>query len=399
MSAFHSSLGQLANRSRSNASQTQEPSLTAKGDQRQFVKHNYTDHSHEQGDHNYVNRYNLECHEHDTTQEEQGGGSSSKQKSIARTLQSPTFPLKLHMILDKIEESDSDMKNAISWLPHGRAFHVRNGDIFKREILAKYFKNCKMSSFNRQINLYGFARLSTGYDTGSYYHEYFLRGRAFLTKNIVRTKVKGTKIRPTSAPKDEPNFYAMAHVSFLMQQPISRPLEVVPSNDQGETSVELLAAIREVERISYANAESQNYRYNVPQNATQSAFLGGMVPPHASVGHPLPLSLYNPDGYRTNNLSYNEMPRTVNYDMMRLAAAQNELSISTLHNELSQVAAHTEMTRAAAMQNEFSRAAMQNELSRAAMFNEMSQSAMQNEHSRNVQYAEWHSNSKIPQPF
>jgi len=384
MSAFHSSLGQLANRSRSNASQTQEPSLTAKGDQRQFVKHNYTDHSHEQGDHNYVNRYNLECHEHDTTQEEQGGGSSSKQKSIARTLQSPTFPLKLHMILDKIEESDSDMKNAISWLPHGRAFHVRNGDIFKREILAKYFKNCKMSSFNRQINLYGFARLSTGYDTGSYYHEYFLRGRAFLTKNIVRTKVKGTKIRPTSAPKDEPNFYAMAHVSFLMQQPISRPLEVVPSNDQGETSVAflaaircsrqqlistplevapssvqdensiaLLAAMREVERIT----ESRNYMYNVPQNVIQSAFLGGMASPQATFSRSLSLSFYNPDGYLDDNLRspYNDMPRTVNDDIMIKAAVQNELSRIAIHNEMS---ART------AMYNESSRAAMQNEFSR-----------------------------------
>ena len=372
MYAFPSPHEQVGNRSGSDANQIQVPGLTAKGDPRQFVKHNYTDHSHEEGDVNYAKRYNLECYEHDNTQEG-GDGTSSEQQPVTQILQSPTFPLKLHMILDEIEDSNSNMKNAISWLPHGRAFHIRNGDIFKREVLAKYFKNCKISSFYRQINLYGFIRLTTGCETGAYYHEYFLRGKAFLTKNIVRTK-KGTKIRPTSAPKNEPNFYGMAPICS-MQQSISTPLELGPSSGQGENSIALLAAMQEVERINYANVESQNYRC-IPQNTIQSAFLGGIVSPHASVDHPLPLSLFNSNGYLADDLrsQYNQMPRTINQDMMRAAAVRNELSRTALHNEMSQVAAHTEMARAV----------VHNELSRAAVHNEMTRAAMQNELSRNV---------------
>ena len=113
------------------------------------------------------------------------------------------------MLLDHVENEDSMLKNIICWLPHGRAFKVRNHDLFAREVLPKYFKNCKVSSFFRQINLYGFVRLTAGLDTGAYYHECFLRGKAFLTKSIMRTKVKGTKYRASSAPQDEPNFYSM----------------------------------------------------------------------------------------------------------------------------------------------------------------------------------------------
>lgn len=187
---------------RKNYYRTQEPGLTAKGDQRLFVKHPYTDHSNDQGDTDYTKKYKLVCYA-------DGKEAKTLSPNNGLRLSPPSFPLKLHLILECVENGDSRLKNAICWLPHGRAFHVRNHDLFAREVLPKYFKNCKMSSFFRQINLYGFVRLTAGLDTGAYYHEKFLRGKAFLTKHIIRTKVKGTKYRAASAPQDEPNFYSM----------------------------------------------------------------------------------------------------------------------------------------------------------------------------------------------
>lgn len=65
-----------------------------------------------------------------------------------------------------------------------------------------------MTSFQRQLNLYGFMRKTDGSDRGSYYHELFLRGRPDLAKIMVRTRVKGdnTKSRKVMA---EPDFFKM----------------------------------------------------------------------------------------------------------------------------------------------------------------------------------------------
>lgn len=75
-----------------------------------------------------------------------------------------------------------------------------------------YFKQSKFPSFQRQLNLYGFQRLTKGQDKGGYYHEMFLRNKVFLAHNINRMRVKGTGVRARSNPDMEPDFYAMPSV-------------------------------------------------------------------------------------------------------------------------------------------------------------------------------------------
>uniref|UniRef100_A0A7S2HD95 HSF-type DNA-binding domain-containing protein n=1 Tax=Helicotheca tamesis TaxID=374047 RepID=A0A7S2HD95_9STRA len=120
------------------------------------------------------------------------------------------FPLKLHQVLGKIEEDGYG--HVISWQPHGRCFVVHKQKEFVEDIMPEYFKQSKFPSFQRQLNLYGFNRLTAGRDKGGYYHEYFLRGKAFLCSRINRMKVKGTGVRMASSPETEPNFYAMTTV-------------------------------------------------------------------------------------------------------------------------------------------------------------------------------------------
>jgi hypothetical protein len=48
-----------------------------------------------------------------------------------------------------------------------------------------------------------------GFDRHGYYHEFFLRGKAFLSTNIKRMKIKGKGARKRSAPESEPDFYVM----------------------------------------------------------------------------------------------------------------------------------------------------------------------------------------------
>jgi hypothetical protein len=48
-----------------------------------------------------------------------------------------------------------------------------------------------------------------GFDRHGYYHEFFLRSKAFLSTNIKRMKIKGKGARKRSSPESEPDFYDM----------------------------------------------------------------------------------------------------------------------------------------------------------------------------------------------
>lgn len=117
------------------------------------------------------------------------------------------FPVKLHSMLDAIERDG--YAHIVSWQPHGRCFVVHEPKEFVSHIMPKYFKQSKMASFQRQLNLYGFNRLTSGLDKGGYYHELFLRGKVSLAYDINRMRVKGTGVRMPTNPDSEPNLYAL----------------------------------------------------------------------------------------------------------------------------------------------------------------------------------------------
>jgi len=175
------------------------PGTTAKGGERRFVQHNYRDHADsipEGGD------IDLSVYTSDGT--------------FVKKLRTAPFPIKLHIMFANMESQH--LTDITSWFPHGRAFIIHQPKLFVSQIMPQYFKQSKMTSFNRQLNLYGFQRITSGTDRGGYYSEYFLRTKPFLTKLLKRHKVKGTKVRPASSPEHEPDFYSM---SFLPLSDIS----------------------------------------------------------------------------------------------------------------------------------------------------------------------------------
>lgn len=117
------------------------------------------------------------------------------------------FPIKLHRMLDGVEAEG--LSHIVSWQPHGRAFLVHRPAEFLETVMPRYFRQSKITSFQRQLNLYGFRRITKGEDMGAYYHELFLRGRLFLAGRMMRTKIKGTGFKSASSPDTEPDFYQM----------------------------------------------------------------------------------------------------------------------------------------------------------------------------------------------
>ena len=140
-----------------------------------------------------------------------GEGNSSKIErnhgTAHHTVGSNTlsFPAKLYEMLFSVETNGHS--GIVSWQPHRRSFTVHKPDKFIAIILPMYFQLSKMASFQRQLNLYGFKRLTIGHDKGGYYNELFLIGRSDLLPLIKREKIKGTGIRAKSNPDQEPDFW------------------------------------------------------------------------------------------------------------------------------------------------------------------------------------------------
>lgn len=173
------------------------------GESNNTVEHKYTDYSGETGGDSFAKLSFL--------------ASSSRASCVSTSSKASSgitvpFPLKLHEMLDQIEEDG--LASVISWQPHGRCFVVHDQKRFASDVMVKYFRQTKFASFQRQLNLYGFNRLTSGRDKGGYYNELFLRSKRFLCHRIQRIKIKGTGVRKASSPETEPQFYSMPPVGI-----------------------------------------------------------------------------------------------------------------------------------------------------------------------------------------
>ena len=108
---------------------------------------------------------------------------------IFRPPKSGTFPQKVHKMLSELEKTENGKKIA-GWIPDGRAFFIHNQDDFVKDVMPKYFRMQQFSSFQRQLNLYGFQRIPKGPLKGSYYHRLFIRGEPQFCFRIRRSRQK-----------------------------------------------------------------------------------------------------------------------------------------------------------------------------------------------------------------
>jgi len=117
------------------------------------------------------------------------------------------FPWKLHLLLERCEyehqqklagcaaegKSTSSVQDMpISWLPCGKAFKVHDKERFVREIMPSFFGTQSFKTFQRNLNLWGFTRVSKGPQKDVCSHPLFLKGFPAVCQSMKRIVLKGT---------------------------------------------------------------------------------------------------------------------------------------------------------------------------------------------------------------
>ena len=134
---------------------------------------------------------------------------------------STIFPVSLYRLLE--ESTIRGLDDVVSWLPDSQCqiteggmvtgggteqrqrrhlFKVHNPTKFCTTIMPNYFNQTKYKSFLRQLNFYGFERVTCGPHRGSYWHKKFIRGQPDLCHEIKRINATNTVTGPsTTSPK------------------------------------------------------------------------------------------------------------------------------------------------------------------------------------------------------
>jgi hypothetical protein len=187
-----------------------------------------------------------------------------------------SFPWKMHEILDDAEK-DEGFQSIISWLPdHKDAFRVHNPADFIDLVMPKYFKQTKYKSFQRQLNIWGFCRITSGRDKGGYVHPCFIRGKPSLCRQMVRRKIKGgfsTSVANTcsSAPCLMQTEFGDAPFFSTASMARSSSLQVLASSLQLLASSGGVGVLLEAESLQGGRTDSVKNYSTVDESSSRQA--------------------------------------------------------------------------------------------------------------------------------
>lgn len=150
----------------------------------------------------------------------------------------PSFPLKAYEIV-----SDPENSKVVRWTEEGDAFIITNKNAFSDQVLPKYFKHKNLSTFIRQLNIYGFKKTKYKNEEHCFAHKDFRRDDKLLLKRMKRKTNKKqndvksqSSVESTTISRNEVN-QMFEKLSSRIDEQDSKISQLVQANKEFKNSV------------------------------------------------------------------------------------------------------------------------------------------------------------------
>lgn len=151
--------------------------------------------------------------------------------TVENQLSQCTFIVKLWQML--ADEANFDV---LAWDESGESFHVRGSQNAIGRMLGRYFRHNNFSSFQRQLNYFGFQKIKMTDGTVMYHHRFFCLDRPDDVPKLKRKTNKGIKEKKQLKGKRRaPNSSAGSLSRLMAAQPQPKRIRSVTKRSKPKT--------------------------------------------------------------------------------------------------------------------------------------------------------------------
>ena len=150
--------------------------------------------------------------------------------------------------------------------------------------MPKYFRQSKYKSFLRQLNIWGFQRITTTKHVGSqggYSHTYLLRGKPSLCDKMIRVKIKGdssNNSNPTTSSSKNGNSnkgkQTLPSSTFEKDKNSTAKANLIVDDDDRDITTSLSSLLKSQHHFYFGNDEDGD---DVISSSTSSSSNGTMM--------------------------------------------------------------------------------------------------------------------------
>jgi len=114
----------------------------------------------------------------------------NKSRSDSHKYHNVPFP---KIVLEMVENTHNRDPSILEWVEDGRAFVIKNKGLPLTAVLLEYFRHGKYTSFQRQLNMYGWSKKTKGEYAGCFTHSHFHRYGATDELLLIQRKTLGSQ--------------------------------------------------------------------------------------------------------------------------------------------------------------------------------------------------------------